>query len=105
MRGLALVLQCAAIAFAIFLIYQVSLGFYTQEFKVLDVVADVGTILICIDLAVFLWHSRQTKAANLQDYAQKIEQSVPKFVKISRKLGHLGILLILTSWIVPMING
>ena len=104
MRAFTLFLQYAAIAFAIFICYQIGASIYTQEFKVMDMVADVGTLLICIDLAVFLWHSRSTNAQNLQDYANKIEQPAPTFVKISRKLGHFGILLIITSWIVPMIN-
>lgn len=104
MRAFTLFLQYAAIAFAIFICYQIGASIYTQQFKVMDMVADVGTLLICIDLAVFLWHSRSTNAQNLQDYANKIEQPAPTFVKISRKLGHFGILLIITSWIVPMIN-
>lgn len=104
MRTFTLVLQFAAIAFAIFICYQICLGIYTQDFKVMDMVADVGTLLICIDLAVFLWHSRSTNAQNLQDYANKLEQPLPTFVKVCRKLGHFGILLIITSWIVPMMN-
>ena len=104
MRAFTLFLQYAAIAFAIFICYQIGASIYTQQFKIMEMVADVGTLLICIDLAVFLWHSRSTNAQNLQDYANKIEQPAPTFVKISRKLGHFGILLIITSWIVPMIN-
>lgn len=104
MRAFTLFLQFAAIAFAIFICYQIGMGIYTQDFDSLDMLADVGTLLICIDLAVFLWHSRSTNAQNIEDYAKKIEQSVPTFVKVCRKLGHFGILLILTSWIVPMIN-
>lgn len=104
MRALTLFLQYAAIAFAIFICYQIGLSLYTQDFKMMDLVADVGTLLICIDLAIFLWHSRSTNAKNLQDYAHKLEQPIPTFVKVSRKLGHFGILLIITSWIVPMLN-
>lgn len=100
----ALVLQALAIAFALYLIYQMGMSFYTQDYQVLDVVADTGSILICMDLAVFLWHSRKSKALNLQEYAQKMQHTAPKLVKYSRKLGHFGVLLILTSWIVPMIN-
>lgn len=105
MRSFVLVLQYAAIAFAIYLCYQIGMSVYTRDFKTMDLVADVGTILICIDLAVFLWHSRSTQAKSLQDYAAKLDQSVPTFVKVSRKIGHFGILLIITSWIVPIING
>ena len=102
MRTLTLFLQYAAIAFAVFICYQIGMALYTQDFVVMDLVADVGTLLICIDLAIFLWHSRSTNAQNLQDYAHKLEQPVPTFIKVSRKLGHFGILLIITSWIVPM---
>ena len=58
-----------------------------------------------IDLAVFLWHSRSTQAISLKDYATRLEQPAPTFVKVCRKLGHFGIMLIITSWIVPIING
>lgn len=100
----ALLLQLLAVTFALYLSYQVGMAFYSQQYQILDIVADVGSILICIDLAVFLWHSRKSEAVNLQEYAQKMQANAPKWVKFSRKLGHFGILLILTSWIVPMIN-
>lgn len=104
MRILALLLQYLSIAFALYLCYQIGLSFYLQKYDVMETVANIGTILVCIDLAVFLWHSRSTNAQSLKDYASKLEQPTPTFVKVSRKLGHFGILLIITSWIVPMIN-
>ncbi len=48
------------IAFAIYLCYRVGSSLYLQDYVMMDIVANVGTILICIDLAVFLWHSRST---------------------------------------------
>ena len=104
MRIFALILQYVSIAFALYLCYQVGMSVYLQQYEIMDIVANVGTILVCIDLAVFLWHSRSTNAQNLQDYARKLEQPAPTFVKVSRKLGHFGILLIITSWVVPMMN-
>lgn len=104
MRIFALILQYVSIAFALYLCYQVGMSVYLQQYETMDIVANVGTILVCIDLAIFLWHSRSTNAQNLQDYASKLEQPAPTFVKVSRKLGHFGILLIITSWIVPMMN-
>ena len=104
MRIFALILQYVSIAFALYLCYQVGVSIYLQQYQTMDIVGNVGTILVCIDLAVFLWHSRSTNAQNLQDYASKLEQPAPTLVKVSRKLGHFGILLIITSWIVPLIN-
>lgn len=104
MRHFALLLQYAAIAFAIYLCFQIGFSVYLNQFDVMDTVANVGTILVCIDLAVFLWHSRSTNSKNLQDYANQLEKPAPTFVKVSRKMGHFGILLIITSWIVPLMN-
>lgn len=103
MRLFALFLQYAAIAFAMFLCFQIGMSVHLNQFDMMNTVANVGTILVCIDLAVFLWHSRNSKAQNLQDYANQLEKPAPTFVKVSRKMGHFGILLIITSWIVPLI--
>lgn len=70
----------------------------------MEVVADVGTILICIDLAVFLFTSNAKQGISIEDYAKQLEQKPSKLVYVTRKLGHFGILLIITSWIVPMIR-
>ena len=105
MRAFTFVLQYVCIAFAIYLCYRVGSSLYLQDYVMMDIVANVGTILICINLAVFLWHSRSTQAISLKDYATRLEQPAPTFVKVCRKLGHFGIMLIITSWIVPIING
>lgn len=104
MRTFTFVLQYVCIAFAIYLIYSIGYSLYIQDYVLMDIVANVGTILICIDLAVFIWHSRSTQALSLKDYATRMDQPAPALVKVCRKLGHLGIMLIITSWIVPIIN-
>lgn len=104
MRHLALVLQCFAIFFAFYLCYQVALAFMSGKYDLMEVVADIGTILVCIDLAVFIWFSRRSQVNNLQEYANTLEKPAPTFVKVCRKIGHFGILLIICSWIVPIIN-
>lgn len=105
MRILALVLQYGCIGFALFLCYQVSMALYSQDYVLMEVVADVGTILICIDLAVFLFVSKVSSSTqSLQEITQKLDKPNSKWVYYARKLGHFGILLIITSWIVPMIN-
>lgn len=105
MSYLKSILLCVTVAFSVYLTYVIAISAYMHDFKVMDMVANVGTLLICIDLIVFLWHTRKTQSRNLQEYAQQLEQPVPSFVKVCRKLGHFGILLIICSWIVPMING
>ena len=42
---------------------------------------------------------------SVEEYAKQLEQPPSKLIYMTRKLGHLGILLIITSWIVPIING
>ncbi len=74
------------------------------QYDLMDVVADVGTILICIDLATFLFSNKNQQGMRLEDYAKQLEQPPSKLVYVTRKLGHLGIMLILVSWIVPMIH-
>ncbi|MEN8990963.1 hypothetical protein ABD624_03190 [Avibacterium paragallinarum] len=104
MRIFLTVLQYACIAFALFLVYQVSTALISGQYDLMEVVADVGTILICIDLAVFLFTSNAKQGISIEDYAKQLEQKPSKFVYVTRKLGHFGILLIITSWIVPMIR-
>ncbi|NHC03768.1 hypothetical protein G9F31_08270 [Acinetobacter sp. 187] len=105
MSYLKSILLCVTVAFSFYLTYVIAISAYTHDFKVMDLVANVGTLLICIDLMVFLWYTRKSKSRNLQEYAQQLEQPVPNFVKVCRKIGHFGILLIICSWIVPIING
>lgn len=40
----------------------------------------------------------------MEEYAKQLEQPPSKLVYVTRKLGHLGILLIISSWIVPIVN-
>ncbi len=104
MRIFLIVLQYACVAFALFLGYQVSTALISGQYDLMEVVADVGTILICIDLAVFLFTSNAKQGISIEDYAKQLEQTPSKLVYITRKMGHFGILLIITSWIVPMIR-
>ncbi|MGE8654537.1 MAG: hypothetical protein ACN6NV_12485 [Acinetobacter gandensis] len=104
MRIFLIVLQYACVAFALFLGYQVSTALISGQYDLMEVVADVGTILICIDLAVFLFTSNAKQGISIEDYAKQLEQPPSKLVYVTRKMGHFGILLIITSWIVPMIR-
>ena len=104
MRIFLIVLQYACVAFALFLGYQVSTSLISGQYDLMEVVADVGTILICIDLAVFLFTSNAKQGISIEDYAKQLEQPPSKLVYVTRKMGHFGILLIITSWIVPMIR-
>jgi hypothetical protein len=103
MRILALILQYGCLAFALYLSYQVGVSIYRHDFVLMDLVANIGTILICIDLGVFLFTSNAKQGLSLEEYARQLEQPPNKWVNISRKLGHLGIMLIICSWIVPLI--
>ncbi|ANF80890.1 hypothetical protein A3K93_00955 [Acinetobacter sp. NCu2D-2] len=103
MQKFLLLLQYACLAFGIYLIYSVGLALYTQEFELMELVSDIGTILICIDLAVFLYTSKAQKGMSVEDYAKQLEQPPSKLVNVTRKLGHLGIMLILCGWIVPQL--
>ncbi len=105
MQKFLIVLQYACLAFGIYLIYSVGMQLYRQDFELMELVADVGTILICIDLAVFLFTSKAKNGISMEEYAKQLETAPSKLVYVTRKLGHFGILLIITSWIVPMING
>lgn len=103
MRTFLIILQYLCLIFALYLSYQVGFALYTQDYKLMELVADVGTILICIDLGVFLFSSKSKEGITMEEYAKQLEQPPSKFVAITRKLGHLGIMLIICSWIVPMI--
>lgn len=80
------------------------MALYHQDYELMELIADVGTILICIDLGVFLFSSKAANKLSLQEYAKQLEQPPTPLVSFTRKLGHLGIMLILCSWIVPIIN-
>ena len=105
MQKFLVLLQYACLAFGLYLIYSVGMDLYTQQFKLMELVADIGTILICVDLAAFLFTSRGKNGITMEEYAKQLEQPPSKLIYVTRKLGHLGILLIITSWIVPIING
>lgn len=104
MQKFLLVLQYMCLAFGVYLTYSVGMSLYTQDFKLMELVADIGTILICIDLGVFLYTSKAKNGVSMEEYAKQLEQPPSKLVSITRKLGHLGIMLILCGWIVPIIN-
>ncbi|WP_227518763.1 hypothetical protein [Acinetobacter sp. ANC 4169] len=61
----------------------------------MDIVSDVGTILICIDLAMFLHFNKSFAALKMKDASQQSPVEVSTLEKVSRKLGHLGIMLII----------
>lgn len=103
MQKFLLILQYMCLAFGVYLTYSVGMNLYTQDFKLMELVADIGTILICIDLGVFLYTSKGKNGVSMEEYAKQLEQPPSKLVAVTRKLGHLGIMLILCSWIVPMI--
>lgn len=105
MQKFLVVLQYLCLAFGLYLMYSVGMSLYTQDFKLMELVADIGTILICIDLGVFLYTSKTKQGMSVEEYAKQLEQPPSKLIYMTRKLGHLGILLIITSWIVPIING
>lgn len=101
MRIAAVIFQCACLAFALFLCYQIATSLYQQNYQLMDIVSDVGSILICIDLAVFLHFNKSMASMKLKGGSQQSPVQVSTLEKVSRKLGHLGIMLIICSWIVP----
>ena len=104
MRIAALILQYGCFAFALFLCYQIATSLYLQDYKLMDIVSDIGTILICIDLGVFLHFNKSLASLKMKNASQQPAIRVSTIEKITRKLGHLGIILIICSWIVPMVN-
>ena len=103
MQILALVLRVSCFAFAFFLLYQVITALQQPNYVLMDIVADVGTILICIDLGFFLNYNKLKTIANSNAAEAKAALEPNKLEKMTRKLGHLGIMLIICSWIVPLI--
>ncbi|OTG75833.1 hypothetical protein B9T26_04890 [Acinetobacter sp. ANC 4169] len=95
MRIVAVIFQYACFAFALFLCYQIGASLYLQNYKLMDIVSDVGTILICIDLAMFLHFNKSFAALKMKDASQQSPVEVSTLEKVSRKLGHLGIMLII----------
>ncbi len=104
MRIFLIFVQYACVAFALFLCYQIGMALSAPHYDLMEVLADAGTLLICIDLAAFLFSSKAPQGASLEEYARQLEQPPSKLIYVTRKLGHLGIMLILVSWIVPMLH-
>ena len=69
----------------------------------MEIVSNVGTILICIDLGIFLHFNKSIAALKSKASSQQSPVQVSTLEQITRKLGHLGIMLIICSWIVPKI--
>lgn len=101
MRIAAVIFQYACFAFALFLCYQIATSIYLQDYQLMDIVSDVGSILICIDLAIFLHFNKSIVSIKMKGTSQQSPVQVSTVEKVSRKLGHLGIMLIICSWIVP----
>ncbi|NNG77762.1 hypothetical protein HLH10_16220 [Acinetobacter sp. ANC 4277] len=101
MRIAAVIFQYACFAFALFLCYQIATSIYLQDYQLMDIVSDVGSILICIDLAMFLHFNKSIASIKMKGTSQQSPVQVSTVEKVSRKLGHLGIMLIICSWIVP----
>ncbi|OTG63939.1 hypothetical protein B9T25_13465 [Acinetobacter sp. ANC 4470] len=101
MRIAAVIFQFSCFAFALFLGYQISSSIYQQNYELMEIVSNVGTILICIDLGIFLHFNKSIAAIKSKTTPQKPPVHVSLLEKITRKLGHLGIMLIICSWIVP----
>ena len=101
MRIAAVIFQYACFAFALFLCYQIAASIYQQDYQLMDIVSDVGSILICIDLAMFLHFNKSIASIKMKGTSQQSPVQVSTVEKVSRKLGHLGIMLIICSWIVP----
>ena len=101
MRIAAVMFQLACFTFALFLGYQIASSIYQQNYELMEIVSNVGTILICIDLGIFLRFNRSIAALRSKPTSQPAPVQVSTLQQISRKLGHLGIMLIICSWIVP----
>ncbi|NNH87427.1 hypothetical protein [Acinetobacter terrae] len=101
MRIAAVIFQYACFAFALFLCYQIATSIYLPDYQLMDIVSDVGSILICIDLAMFLHFNKSIASIKMKGTSQQSPVQVSTVEKVSRKLGHLGIMLIICSWIVP----
>jgi hypothetical protein len=97
-----LILVYAFLAFALFLAYGIGQSLYVQDYQLMDIVADVGAILICLDLAASSYLLNMSK--NLETQAPEKFSRFQGVVRVTRKIGHLGIMLILCGWIVPMMN-
>ncbi len=96
-----LLLVYAFLAFAVFLSYGIISSIASQDYELMEVVADIGAILICLDLAASTYFLKLVKDPN-----EKTAKQMPKaqkVVKVTRKVGHFGIMLILCGWIVPML--
>lgn len=101
MRIAAVIFQYACLAFVLFLCYRIVTSIYQQDYQLMDIVSDVGSILICIDLAIFLHFNKSMASLKMKRASQQSPVEVSTLEKVSRKLGHLGIMLIICSWIVP----
>ncbi|OAL77886.1 hypothetical protein AY606_10605 [Acinetobacter sp. SFB] len=101
MRIAAVIFQYACLAFALFLCSRIATSLYQQDYQLMEIVSDVGSILICIDLAIFLHFNKSMASIKLRGSAQQSPVQISRLEKVSRKLGHLGIMLIICSWIVP----
>lgn len=101
MRIAALIFKYGCCAFALFLCYQIAHTLRQADYDLMEIVNDMGTILICIDLAVFLHFNSALATLKIKQASPSPATAITPIEKMSRKLGHLGIMLIICSWIVP----
>ena len=96
-----IILVYAFLAFALFLGYSIIRSVYLQDYQLMEIVADMGAILICLDLAASTYFLKLVKHPTEKTAPQL--PKVQRVVKVTRKVGHFGIMLIICGWVVPML--
>lgn len=102
--NLKLILGYLSFSIAAFSLYGLAQQLDLQDYDLKLILSRLGTILICLDFGIFLTQTKTLTHLSFKDYFSRQDILVPRIVMWANKLGHLGLMLIICSWVVPMLQ-
>lgn len=74
------------------------------DFTLVSVLRQSAIALIGLDLGIFLTQTKALSNYSFKDYFSRQAIEVPRIVSVANKFGHLGLILLLCSWILPLLH-
>jgi hypothetical protein len=83
---------------------QLSQDLVHYDFTLASLLRQSALALIGLDLGIFLTQTKALANYSFRDYFSRQAIDVPRIVTVANKFGHLGLILLLCSWIVPFLQ-
>lgn len=83
-----------------FMLWDIAHDLYQQHIDAILLLKQFGVLFICIDLWVFFSKVKEASKMRLRDYFIQHQLELPPIVKLANRLGHVGFMLIVCSWLI-----